>query len=355
MNTPPAMFFSIDLITPILSFLTVKSLTRFRCVCKSWNSLISEPSFVKLHLHHSKRNNPHITLLLQFGSKDIFSVVIPFPLTRLLENPSITITHDSNHLSTKNECKNFVGSSNGLLCFRSNFSYSGGDILLRFENPATKLSNKIRVYDSNRKRSRLEFLMSSKKSDTNALDRPKRDWLNPKPNRLKPLPDWLLNPRSERPMSKEYHEFVLSQCYKGVEDLINQSPYDATPPTFNPRLFGGNPVFAIDITDEVRPILEKLSHLALEYYNNNNKEEGSGSSFEFHDLVKCARWSDRRNPFADYRPLDPTEYYITFQAKSKGDTCSSSSPAITIFQAKVLVDKDDQDKTPVVEECRIKI
>jgi hypothetical protein len=49
-------------------------------------------------------------------------------------------------------------------------------------------------------------------------------------------------------------------------------PYDADPPTFEPRLFGGSPVFAIDITDEIRPILEKLSHLALEYYNNNNKE-----------------------------------------------------------------------------------
>jgi F-box interacting protein len=44
-----------------------------------------------------------------------------------------------------------------LLCFRNNFSYSGGDILLRFENPAAKLSNKIRVYDGNRKRSRLDF------------------------------------------------------------------------------------------------------------------------------------------------------------------------------------------------------
>ncbi|KAK2370045.1 hypothetical protein QL285_083132 [Trifolium repens] len=115
-------------------------------------------------------------------------------------------------------------------------------------------------------------------------------------------------------------------------------------------------VFAIDITDEVRPILEKLSHLALEYYNNNNNKEGA-SYYEFHDLVKCTRWTDRRNPFADFRPLDPTEYYITFQAKAKGDTCSSSSssPAITIFQAKVLVDKDDQDKPPVVEECHIKI
>ncbi|WJX73709.1 hypothetical protein P8452_57460 [Trifolium repens] len=82
------------------------------------------------------------------------------------------------------------------------------------------------------------------KSDAKGLERPKRDWLNPKPktNQLKPLPDWMLHRRFERPMSKEYDEFVLSQCYKGVEDLINQSPYDADPPTLEPRLFGGNPV-----------------------------------------------------------------------------------------------------------------
>jgi hypothetical protein len=132
--------------------------------------------------------------------------------------------------------------------------------------------------------------------------RPKRDWLNPKPkpktNPLKPLPDWMLHRKPLREMSKE---LVLSHCYKGIEDLINQSvsisilfsilrfpfqfqfqllllildktmqPYDADPPTLEPKVFGGNPVYAIDITDEVRPILEKLSHLALECYNNNKE------------------------------------------------------------------------------------
>ncbi|CAO2816235.1 unnamed protein product [Amaranthus hypochondriacus] len=45
--------FSTDIITVILSKLPVKSLCRFRCVSKSWNSLICDPHFWNLHLIHS--------------------------------------------------------------------------------------------------------------------------------------------------------------------------------------------------------------------------------------------------------------------------------------------------------------
>ncbi|MCI30976.1 hypothetical protein A2U01_0052187, partial [Trifolium medium] len=82
-------------------------------------------------------------------------------------------------------------------------------------------------------------------------------------------------------------------------------PYDAIHHPPNSQL-GGNPIAPYVITKSNRPNLTKLSHLALEYYN----QEGSGSSFEFHDLVKCTFHRDvRHNAFAD-RPLDPTEYYI---------------------------------------------
>ncbi|PIA28135.1 hypothetical protein AQUCO_07200046v1 [Aquilegia coerulea] len=46
----------------ILSLLPVKSLLRFRCVCKSWNQLLRDPYFIQLHLnlHQSiKTNNNH--------------------------------------------------------------------------------------------------------------------------------------------------------------------------------------------------------------------------------------------------------------------------------------------------------
>ncbi|KAI5440947.1 hypothetical protein KIW84_010424, partial [Lathyrus oleraceus] len=45
-----------ELIAEVLSLLTVKSLLRLKCVSKSWNSLISDPFFVKIHSHKSSQN-----------------------------------------------------------------------------------------------------------------------------------------------------------------------------------------------------------------------------------------------------------------------------------------------------------
>ncbi|PNX70663.1 F-box/kelch-repeat protein, partial [Trifolium pratense] len=50
------VFLPEELILDVVSFLPVKSLIRLKCVRKSWKSLISEPTFVKLHLNRSSRN-----------------------------------------------------------------------------------------------------------------------------------------------------------------------------------------------------------------------------------------------------------------------------------------------------------
>ncbi|TKY66124.1 F-box/kelch-repeat protein [Spatholobus suberectus] len=61
-----------ELIEEILSRLPVKTLIRFKSVCKGWYSLISDPSFIKLHLRKSAVNDDlaHLRLMpnVYFGS-----------------------------------------------------------------------------------------------------------------------------------------------------------------------------------------------------------------------------------------------------------------------------------------------
>jgi len=52
-----------ELITEILLRSSIKSVVRFRSVCKSWNNLISSQSFTKSHVHGVK--NPASLLLLR--------------------------------------------------------------------------------------------------------------------------------------------------------------------------------------------------------------------------------------------------------------------------------------------------
>ncbi|RHN47036.1 putative F-box domain-containing protein [Medicago truncatula] len=65
MTLLPAVFFSDGLIGEIFSVLPVKSLLRFRCLSKSCDTLISDPTFVKLQLkRRSATPNPHFLLIL---------------------------------------------------------------------------------------------------------------------------------------------------------------------------------------------------------------------------------------------------------------------------------------------------
>ncbi|KAL5057553.1 hypothetical protein RYX36_029157 [Vicia faba] len=141
--SPPSVFIPDELIAEVLSCLTVKQLLRLRCVCKSWNSLISDPTFVKLHLNRSSQNS-YITLV----DDDDFMVayIAFFPLFEkslnyftLPKDPYFQMK-DNEYFFRNNELHFVVGSCNGLLCL---LGHSIVDeyiekIWFQIWNPATK-------------------------------------------------------------------------------------------------------------------------------------------------------------------------------------------------------------------------
>ncbi|XP_019179780.1 PREDICTED: F-box/kelch-repeat protein At3g23880-like [Ipomoea nil] len=105
-----------DIITEILKRLPVKSLLQFRCVSKVWRALISSPEFVKLHLNfHSKKDIKVMT----YSSVNRISYMSLFSIT---ENKQSSfrkfITIDRSVLIPEDGFE-FLGSCNGLFCFRA--------------------------------------------------------------------------------------------------------------------------------------------------------------------------------------------------------------------------------------------
>ncbi|KAG4926745.1 hypothetical protein GLYMA_19G048000v4 [Glycine max] len=104
-----------DLIEEILSWLPVKSLMRFRCVSRTWNSLIFQAHFVKLNLQRSSRNT-HVLLRCQINTvfEDMRDLpgIAPCSICSLLENPSSTVDNGCHQLDNRYL---FIGSYNGLV------------------------------------------------------------------------------------------------------------------------------------------------------------------------------------------------------------------------------------------------
>ncbi|CAM8908728.1 unnamed protein product [Rhodiola kirilowii] len=119
-----------DIILDILSRLPVRSLIRFRCVCKSWAALTLNPNFITKHhnrateqlIVHTKRSfdSKHhaVTMILRTNKKrnDGIDMELPPPC------------------DTNNNYVRLVGSCNGLVCISM---CSTGSIVLLW-NPATR-------------------------------------------------------------------------------------------------------------------------------------------------------------------------------------------------------------------------
>lgn len=133
------MFIPDELIVEILSFLNVKTILQLKCVCKTWNTLITDPTLIKKHLKKSSQN-PHLTLFCKGFN------VAPFPLHRLLKNPFITVCSDIMY-PYDYRCT-VVGSYNGLLCVVSHSitgisNFVDQMYFFRFMNPSMRTTSKI--------------------------------------------------------------------------------------------------------------------------------------------------------------------------------------------------------------------
>ncbi|XP_060212266.1 putative F-box protein At1g52490 [Lycium barbarum] len=63
-----------DIISDIFSWLPIKSLCRFKCVSRFYNSLVSDPSFVDIHLSRSKYPPDKIEFLAHSREKNFYTV-----------------------------------------------------------------------------------------------------------------------------------------------------------------------------------------------------------------------------------------------------------------------------------------
>ena len=67
-------YFPEQIISEILLRLSVKSLIRFRGVCKSWKSLITSLAFIDSHLSRQSIRNPHDTPLIFMYTEDLYKL-----------------------------------------------------------------------------------------------------------------------------------------------------------------------------------------------------------------------------------------------------------------------------------------
>ncbi|XP_050902914.1 F-box/kelch-repeat protein At3g23880 isoform X2 [Lathyrus oleraceus] len=134
-----------ELIAEVLSLLKVKSLLRLKCVSKSWNKLISDPFFVKIHFHKSSLNTDLTLFSAHHTGKSTYTQLTVYPVHTLLENNSTTSIVTVIRRFFSNEYHQVVGSCNGLCCLMEEYSNTEfREFSFRLCNPATKsLSHKL--------------------------------------------------------------------------------------------------------------------------------------------------------------------------------------------------------------------
>ncbi|PWA76867.1 F-box domain-containing protein [Artemisia annua] len=124
-----------DVYLYIIIRLPAKLIARMRCVSKPWNDLLSQPCFIKSHLHHSVHNNKEI--LLEFDDGFYISNGRPCK-ARYSRPPNRQLSYFIKFPVDRTPFgKCFViGSVNGLICFTNGESLCGSTPGVNICNPS---------------------------------------------------------------------------------------------------------------------------------------------------------------------------------------------------------------------------
>ncbi|PHU29648.1 hypothetical protein BC332_01741 [Capsicum chinense] len=127
-----------EVITEILSRLPVKSLLRFRCVSKSFKSLIDSPKFIKAHLKQQQEPNPNANLNLileaHYKTDNLFS--LEFTTNTSAQHHPKKLDHPLKQIYGPTQV---LGSCRGLVYISNNMSDNG------IWNPSTKRFRRLPV------------------------------------------------------------------------------------------------------------------------------------------------------------------------------------------------------------------
>ncbi|XP_062093305.1 F-box protein CPR1-like [Humulus lupulus] len=126
-------YLNTDTISIILSHLPVKTLLQFKCVCKSWYSLIKSHYFITMHLNNNSTTHHDKYLVSKFPYNNNKPAVKSLSMTFLSHH---TMRVASNLTQTL-ENASFLGVCDGLLCVAINECEA---TTFKVINPATKQS-----------------------------------------------------------------------------------------------------------------------------------------------------------------------------------------------------------------------
>ncbi|KAH9765842.1 F-box/kelch-repeat protein [Citrus sinensis] len=103
-----------DIAVEVLSRLPVKSLLRFKSVCKQWFSLISDPKFAVLQYKHSAKNSPLKILTSNYYISPYSTLWSLDCSTKSLDDPRAL--RALNFPFATQDTSKIIGSCNGLIC-----------------------------------------------------------------------------------------------------------------------------------------------------------------------------------------------------------------------------------------------